>query len=139
MIILDTNVISEPLRPAPAPQVLAWLDRQSPPTLYLTAVNVAELMDGVARLPEGRRRVDLEAALATRVLPLFSGRVLPFDEAAAFTFARLYSTARAAGHSVGLADAYIAAIAASRGFAVATRNVAPFRAAGVVVIDPWAD
>lgn len=139
MIILDTNVISEPLRAEPAPQVLAWLDRQSPPTLHLTAVNVAELMDGVARLPDGRRRVDLEAALATRVLPLFAGRVLPFDEAAAFSFARLYSTARAAGHSLGLADAYIAAIAVSRGFAVATRDVAPFRAAGVEVIDPWSD
>ena len=139
MIILDTNVISEPLRPEPAPRVLAWLDRQSPSTLYLTAVNVAELMDGVARLPDGRRRVDLEAALATRVLPLFAGRVLPFDEAAAFSFARLHSTARAAGHSLGLADAYIAAIAVSRGFAVATRDVAPFRAAGVDVIDPWSD
>lgn len=119
--------------------MLAWLDRQSPSTLYLTAVNVAELMDGVARLPDGRHRVDLEAALATRVLPLFAGRVLPFDEAAAFSFARLHSTARAAGHSLGLADACIAAIAVSRGFAVATRDVAPFRAAGVDVIDPWSD
>lgn len=139
MIILDTNVILEPLRPEPAPHMLAWLDRQSPSTLYLTAVNVAELMDGVARLPDGRHRVDLEAALATRVLPLFAGRVLPFDEAAAFSFARLHSTARAAGHSLGLADACIAAIAVSRGFAVATRDVAPFRAAGVDVIDPWSD
>jgi len=139
MIVLDTNVISEPLRPDPAPRVLAWLDRQSPPTLYLTAVNLAELMDGVARLPSGRRRVDLEVALATRVLPLFIGRVLPFDEAAAFSFARLHSTARAAGHNLGLADAYIAAIAASRGFAVATRDLAPYMAAGVNMIDPWSD
>jgi predicted nucleic acid-binding protein len=138
VIVLDTNVVSEPLRPVPAPQVLAWLDRQSPATLYLTAVNVAELMDGVARLPDGRRRADLEAALATRVLPLFSGRVLPFDEAAAFSFARLHARSREHGHSLGLADAYIAAIAASRGFAVATRDTAPFVAAGVEVIDPWA-
>lgn len=138
MIVLDTNVVSEPLRPAPAPQVLAWLDRQAPATLYLTAVNVAELLEGVARLPEGRCRAELEAALATRVLPLFAGRVLPFDEAAAFGFARLYARARAGGHALGLADAQIAAIAASRGFAVATRDAAPFVAAGVAVVDPWA-
>lgn len=138
MIVLDTNVFSEPLRPVPAPQVLAWLDRQSPATLYLTAINVAELMDGVARLPEGRRRTELEAALATRVLPLFAGRVLPFDEVAAFSFARLQARARASGCAIGLADAQIAAIATSRGFAVATRDAAPFVAAGVDVIDPWA-
>ena len=137
MIVLDTNVVSEPLRPAPSPQVLVWLDRQSPQTLYLTAVNVAELMDGVYRLPAGRRRADLEAAVKTQVLPLFAGRVLPFDEAAARSFAKLHSRALAAGHTLGLADAFIAAIAASRGFAVATRDPAPFVAAGVDVIDPW--
>jgi len=137
VIILDTHVVSEPLRPAPSPQVLAWLDQQSPQTLYLTAVNVAELMDGVHRLPAGRRRADLETALETQVLPLFAGHVLPFDEAAARSFARLYSQALAAGHTLGLADAYIAAIAVSRGFAIATRDVAPFVVSGVDVIDPW--
>jgi len=137
VIVLNANVVSEPLRPAPSPQVLVWLDRQSPQTLYLTAVNVAELMDGVYRLPAGRRRADLEAAVETRVLPLFAGRVLPFDEAAARSFAKLHSQALAAGHTLDLADAFIAAIAASRGFAVATRPMAPFVAAGVHVIDPW--
>ena len=136
MIVLNANVVSEPLRPAPSPQVLVWLDRQSPQTLYLTAVNVAELMDGVYRLPAGRRRADLLAG-GTRVLPLFAGRVLPFDEAAARSFAKLHSQALAAGHTLDLADAFIAAIAASRGFAVATRPMAPFVAAGVHVIDPW--
>ncbi len=138
MIILDTHVVYEPLRPAPAPQVLAWLDRQSPQTLFLTAVNMAELLDGVARLPPGRRRADLESALETRVWPLFAGRVLPFDEAAARSFARLHPQARATGHSLSVADGYIAAIAACRGFTVATRDTAPFLAAGVEVIDPWA-
>lgn len=139
MIIVDTNVVSEPLRPQPAPPVLAWLDRQDPMSLYLTAVNVAELLDGVMRLPEGRRRADLDAALRQRVLPLFTGRVLPFDEVAAASVATILARARAAGRTLGVADAYIAGIAHSRGFAVATRDAEPFIAAGVAVIDPWAE
>ena len=137
MIVLDTNVVSEPLRPAPAASVLAWLDRQHPHTLYLTAITTAELFEGVGRLPAGRRRDELSAAIERRVLPLFAGRVLPFDEAAAAAFAQITGRARAAGHAISMADACIAAIARSRNFAVATRDTAPFVAAGLDVIDPW--
>jgi len=90
-------------------------------------------------MPDGRRRVDLEAALVTRVLPHFAGRVQPFDEAAAFSLARLHRTARTAGYSLGLAESCIAAIFASWGFAVATRHLAAFMVAGVDLIDPWSD
>jgi predicted nucleic acid-binding protein len=138
VIILDTNVVSEPLKPVPAVSVLAWLDRQSPETLFLTALNVAELLDGIGRLPEGRRKRDLHDAMQSKVLPLFAGRVLPFDDAAAASFALIQARAREAGLGVGMADACIAAIAHSRGFVVATRDTAPFVAAGVGVIDPWA-
>lgn len=138
MIVLDTNVVSEPLKPHPAPAVLAWLDRQAVETLYLTAVNVAELLDGVERLPDGKRKAALDAALRERVLPLFEGRILPFDLGAAEAFARLHARARAAGRGVSVADAYIAAIAHTHSCQVATRDGALFEALGVRTIDPWA-
>jgi predicted nucleic acid-binding protein len=137
VIILDTNVVSEPLRPNPEPTVLAWLDRQQPETLYLTAVNVAELLAGVEALPEGKRRATLEAAIGGQVLSLFDGRILPFDLLAARAFARLNSAAQAAGQTIGFANCAIAAIAAAHGFAVATRNVRDFSATGVELINPW--
>jgi toxin FitB len=137
LIILDTNVVSEPLRLKPSASVLAWLDRQAPESLFLTAVNVAELLDGVGRLPAGRKRQALAAALQDSVLTLFVGRILPFDGAAAAAFARLHERARLAGQTLGVADAYIAAIAQIHGYAVASRDRAPFLAAGVECIDPW--
>jgi predicted nucleic acid-binding protein len=137
VIILDTNVVSEPLRPAPDPAVLAWLDRQQAATLYLTAVNVTELLAGVEALPAGKRRANLEAAIGGQVLSLFDGRILPFDLLAARAFARLNAAAQAAGQTIGFADCAIAAIAAAHGFAVATRNVRDFSATGVELINPW--
>jgi predicted nucleic acid-binding protein len=79
MILLDTNVISEPLRPTPEPRVIGWIDAQPMETLYLTAITVAELRAGMALLPAGKRRSGLHESLEKRVLPLFAGRVLPFD------------------------------------------------------------
>ncbi len=137
MIILDTNVLSEPLRPNPDPTVLAWLDRQQPETLYLTAVNMAELLAGVEVLPAGKRRANLEVAIVGQVLSLFDGRILPFDLLAARAFARLNATAQATGQTIGFADCAIAAIASAHGFVVATRNVRDFSATGVDLINPW--
>jgi predicted nucleic acid-binding protein len=137
VIILDTSVVSEPLRPNPEPTVLAWLDRQQPETLYLTAVNVAELLAGVEALPVGKRRATLEAAIGGQVLSLFDGRILPFDLLVARAFARLNAAAQAAGQPISFADCAIAAIAAAHGFAVATRNVRDFSATGVELINPW--
>ena len=137
MIVLDTNVVSEPLRPAPDARVMAWLDAQDPRTLYLTTVSLAELLVGMAYLPEGRRRSELEGGLATALGQLFGDRLLPFDVAAASAFAPMMARARAQGVQVGMADGEIAATAAAHGFWVATRDVGPFRATGVGVIDPW--
>lgn len=137
MIVLDTNVVSEALRPSPGPAVMRWLDAQDPRTLFLTAVSLAELLVGVAYLPPGRRRSDLEGALAEALEQLFGDRLLPFDAAAAEAFAPLVAGARSRGVQLGFADGQIAAIAASRGLAVATRDVAPFEAAGRPVVDPW--
>jgi toxin FitB len=137
VIILDTNVVSEPLRPEPEPVVLAWLDAQAPATLCLTSITLAELLAGVAALPAGRRRNKLGQALNEQVLPLFEGRVLAFDAQAAHAYARVQAGAHAAGNPISFADAAIAAIAAAHGFAVAARNGRDFKGTGVEVLDPW--
>jgi predicted nucleic acid-binding protein len=138
VILLDTNLVSEPWKPKPDPHVVAWIDAQAVETLYLSAVTVAELRFGIAALPAGSRRKVLHERLEGVLLPVFAGRVLPFDLDASRAYADLMSKAKLAGLAINMADAYIAAIAASRGFIVASRDVAPFRAAGVPIIDPWA-
>ena len=137
MILLDTNVISEPLRHAPEARVVNWIDAQLLETLYLSAITVAELRAGVAWLPSGKRRSGLHESLEKRVLPLFTGRVLPFDLGCTQAYAELMAKARTAGLAIASADGYIAAIATANGFSVATRDTSPFEAAGVTVINPW--
>lgn len=137
MILLDTNVVSEPLRPAGDAAVLAWLDAQAVETLYLSAISLAELRFGIAVLPAGRRKEALHTSLEQRVVPLFGDRILPFDAAASEAYAALRASARTAGKAIGTVDGFIAAIAAARGFAVATRDRGPFEAAGLSVINPW--
>jgi toxin FitB len=137
MIILDTNVVSEPLKPAPNPKVMTWLNAQEPQTLYLSTVSLAELLSGVALLPQGRRRDGLEEALATQITTLFAGRVLDLDTLAAQTFAKTQAGARAHGNTISFADCAIAAIAQAHGFAVATRNLRDFKGTGIALIDPW--
>jgi len=137
MILLDTNVVSEPMQRAPNARVMDWIDAQAIETLFLSAVTVAELRFGVAVLADGRRKEILRTRLELEVLPLFADRVLPFDLAASESYAGLMAAARARGAAIAKADGFIAAIAASRGLAVATRDTAPFAAAGVAVIDPW--
>jgi predicted nucleic acid-binding protein len=117
--------------------VVAWVNAQPLETLFLSAVTVAELRAGVAMLPAGKRRESLHQNLERRLLPLFAGRVLPFDLACTQAYAALKAKARAAGLAVSSADGFIAAIAMANGFAVATRDVGPFEAAGVAVINPW--
>ena len=138
MIVLDTNVISEPLKPAPEAAVLDWLNAQEPQTLYTTTVNLAELFAGVEALPAGRRKNALANALSSQVLALFGGRILSFDTKAAEAFATTNAGAQAQGNTMAFADCAIAAIARVNGFALATRNVRDFKGAGVSLIDPWA-
>jgi predicted nucleic acid-binding protein len=137
MILVDTNVISEPMQQAPYARVVAWIDAQAIETLFLSAITVAELRFGVAVLPSGKRKEQLRTRLEQEVLPLFADRVLPFDLAASESFAKLMAQARAKGETIGKTDGFIAAIAASHDLAVATRDTAPFVAADVAVINPW--
>lgn len=136
MILLDTNVISEPLRPQPQASVTAWLDRQPVEILYLSAITVAELRFDIAILPDGRKKQLLSERLEQAVLPLFAGRILDFGIEAAAAYAQVRAKARAAGYAVA-ADGYIAAIARAHDFAVATRDTSPFAAAGLSVINPF--
>jgi toxin FitB len=137
MILLDTNIISEPLKTAGNTNVLAWIDAQIIETLYLSTINLAELRFGIAVLPEGKRRDALHLGLEQRILPLFADRILRFDDAASQCYAALRAQARAVGLAIAPADGYIAAIAATHGFTVATRDTSPFEAVGLNVINPW--
>lgn len=137
MIVLDTNVISELWKAVPDSSVLAWIDTQPTETLYLSAVTVAEIRFGLATMPEGKRRTIYQNRLEREVLPVFTGRVLSFDLDASQAYADLMARAMAAGKAIGKADGYIAAIATARGFTVATRDVMPFQAACLNVINPW--
>ncbi len=136
MILLDTNVVSEAMKPEPEPAVRSWLDEQTAETLFLSSVTIAELMFGIGSLPRGKRKDRLTAAL-DGVLELFAGRILPFDTGAARRYADLAVKARAAGKGFPTPDGYVAAIAAAHDFAVASRDASAFAAAGLTVIDPW--
>ncbi|HEX5314410.1 MAG TPA: type II toxin-antitoxin system VapC family toxin [Gammaproteobacteria bacterium] len=137
MIILDTNVVSEPMKRGGNPAVEAWLNRQLAETLYLTTVNLAELLVGLEFLPDGKRKKGLKSALNELITRLFGARILAFDREAAETYATLVGRARVAGHALSVADAQIAAIATACGYAVATRDTVPFAAVGVSTINPW--
>jgi predicted nucleic acid-binding protein len=136
MIVLDTNVVSEAMRPEPSPQVRAWLNDQAIEALYTTAITLAEIHFGLARLPPGRRKHGLTEQFA-QISRIWRGRTLPFDADAAHHYAVLAVAAQQSGQGFPTPDGYIAAIAASRGFTVATRDVGPFAAVGLKVIDPW--
>ena len=137
MILLDTHVISESLKFAGDARVLAWLDAQLIESLYVSTISLAELRFGIAALPAGKRKDTLHNSLQQRILPLFHGRILPFDEAASETYGVLRAHARAQGKAIATADGYIAATAIHHGLMVATRDTAPFEAAGLKVINPW--
>jgi toxin FitB len=137
MILLDTNVVSEPMRRQPDHRVQDWLDAQAFETLYLSTISLAELRLGIENLPVGRRRAALAAALGDQILSLFGDRIIPFDVAAAEAYATVVTRARARGHAITVADGQIAAIAAARNLSVASRDERPFRAASLVVINPW--
>ena len=138
MVLLDTNVVSELMRATPSARVLAWMDALPPRDLFVSAITEAEVRTGVAILPVGSRRRGLADAIERTLGGLFDGRVLPFDSDAARAYAEITAGSRAAGRPISQLDCQIAAIARSRGMAVATRNVRDFSTTGVELIDPWA-
>jgi len=137
MIVLDTNVLSEALRPSPAETVLRWLAAQDPVTVFTTTITQAEVLYGVEVLPVGRRRSRLYSAIEKLFADEFSGRILPFDEDSARVFPKVVAHREAVGRPIAQFDAMIASICRSYGAAIATRNVSDFEDCGVPIIDPW--
>lgn len=137
MIILDTHVVSEPLKPNPDAAVLRWLDRQGPATLYLTTISQAELLAGVQALPAGKRRTELQKVLNSALLSLFANRILAFGERSAEAYAQVVTAANAAGNPIDFADAAIGAIAIEHHFTLATRNARDFKGTSVKLLNPW--
>lgn len=137
MIVLDTNVLSELMRPAPNPVVVAWLDRQNPGDVATTAITVAEMLFGIERLPAGRRRDTLAVLAADMFDQEFSSRLLPFDALAASHYARQMAALERRGAPVAMADGQIAAICQAHGATLATRNTKDFEGMDVVLLNPW--
>ena len=138
MIVLDTNVVSEAMKPEPDAAVRAWLNDQVAETLYLSSATLAELLFGIRALPAGKRKNMLDRALS-ELLALFKDRVLPFDTNAARHYADLAVSAKSGGRGFPTPGGHTAAVAASQGFIVASRDTSPYEAAGVTVINPWKD
>lgn len=137
MTLLDTNVLSELMKPTPAERVTRWIAAQPATSLYTTSITQGEILHGVMLLPAGRRRNALEVAAETMFKEEFVGRILPFGSDAAPVYARIAAERHRAGRPISHFDAQIAAIARSTGAAVATRNVTDFDGCGVKVINPW--
>lgn len=139
MIVLDTNVLSELMRAAPAEAVVAWFSRHPAATLYTTTITQAEILHGVLRLPAGKRRTALADAAEAMFAEDFRDRVLSFDTHAASAYAAIVTSRERAGMPISTFDAQIAAIARVARASVATRNVRDFDGCGVEVVDPWAE
>ena len=136
MIVLDTNVVSELIRPEPDRLVLRWLEQQPHPELNTTAVSVAEIHYAICRLPAGRRRDQLTVA-AEDIFRGFAWQIFPFSHSAALEYGALVAGRERAGRPISALDAQIAAICLAAGCALATRNAADFADTGVEVLDPW--
>jgi toxin FitB len=137
LIVLDTNVVSEMMRPAPDANVLNWLNVQVADELWLNSVVVSELMFGIARLPGGARKRHLADTFAVMLSEDFAGRILPFDLEAALIYAELAAGCEAKGRPVAMADAQIAAVCLVQGAKLATRNLKHFEGLGLVLVNPW--
>lgn len=137
MILLDTNVLSELMRAKPDPQVLAWVDAQPASELVICSITVAEILYGIARMPDGKRKQGLLDLASAMFDEDFAGNILPFDADAAVHYAELAAESEARGRAVEMADVQIAAIGRLHDAVIATRNIRHFEPLGVELVDPW--
>lgn len=137
MVVVDTNVVAELMRPTPDRAVVAWIAAQNVAALHIAAPTAAELFFGVAISPDGRRKTGLRKAIDDIVRLDFKGRVVPFDVAAADRYAAIAAARRANGRPISVFDGQIAAIAQVNGASVATRNIRDFDGCDVTLVDPW--
>jgi toxin FitB len=138
MIVLDTNVISEVIKPDPSAKVIDWLARELPSNIFTTAITQSELLYGIELMPRGKRRAALETAIIKILKEIMGDRILPFDSQAAEVYARIAASRRSIGKPISEPDAQIAAIVHSRGASLATRNIGDFQHCGIKVVNPWA-
>jgi predicted nucleic acid-binding protein len=138
MIILDTNVVSELMKPAPADRVIRWVASQTATSLYTTSITYAEILHGILLLPAGKRRKNFEQAAEMMFDEDFAGRILPFGSDGASFYAEVATERQRRGRPISQFDAQIAAIARATGAGLATRNVSDFDHCGIEVVDPWA-
>ncbi len=138
MIILDTNVISELMKKHPDPAVIAWTKEQKPTNLAITAIAIAEIQRGISLLPKGKRRDNLEDDFKCFVEKAFIGRILPFDEDAAYLYGEIAAKRVQSGFNIDAVDLMIASIVKNYGASIATRNIKDFKDCGFNVINPWA-
>jgi predicted nucleic acid-binding protein len=139
MIVLDTNVVSELMRPLPSDQVVGWTRSRAGAELFTTAITVAEIFYGIERLPRGKRRAAFEAAAEAILTDEFAGRVIGFDSHAARAFAKIAARRRAMGKPISQSDAQIAAIVQVCGATLATRNLPDFQECDIRLVDPWVE
>ena len=139
MFLLDTNILSAVMGSQPAPKVAEWMAAQPPDLLFTTSVCQAEILSGIAVLPQGRRRAGLQMAALAMFREDFAGRILAFDSEAAVIYAELFAARRSAGRPAATADLMIAAIARTRGASLVTRDTGGFEECGLTLIDPWTD
>lgn len=138
MILLDTNILSEFMRPVPSARVVSWLDAQPPDQVWVSAVTLAEIELGIALIPEGQRKSGLQLAARAIFAEDFAGRCLPFDEYAATYYASVVALRTRLGRPVSVEDAQIAAIALAHGLVLATRNERDFELIeGLEILNPW--
>jgi toxin FitB len=138
MFVLDTNILSAMMSLRPSPEVAAWVDGQPEDILFTTSISQAEILSGLAIMPDGRRRRDLEAAAAAMFSEDFEGRVLPFDMEAATAYADIFAARRRGGRSTATLNLMIASVARSHGASVVTRDTSGFEDCGLALINPWA-
>ena len=139
MILLDTNVVSEMMRATPEPAVLRWMNGHPSSLVHLSTVSIAEITYGIRILPEGRRRHDLQHRFDRFVTTAFSERLIDFDREAALQYGEIMASRREIGRPMNVVDGQIAAVARSRGCALATRNTTDFEDCDLELIDPWID
>ena len=139
MIVLDTNIVSEPLNLVPSPVVMAWLDSLDTAATFTTSITQAEMLWGIAKMPAGRRKDLIAATVENTFVGEFQSRILPFDEHAAPAYAAIMAERMRTGRPISQSDAMIAAICRSRGATIATRNVADFENCGITVVNPFTE
>lgn len=137
MLVLDTNLVSELMRSGPNPRVLDWVAAQPLDEMAIATVTLMEVRFGVATLPYGQRRTELDQRFRQFLAQGFADRILPFDSAAADACADIRAARRSMGRPIAIEDGMIAAVAKTHGAAVATRDTSGFEACGIILINPW--